>query len=330
MSLSCRYYYNQLPDIDDAVMVKVTRIAEMGAYVQLLEYNNKDGMILLSELSRRRIRSVNKLIRVGRSECVIVIRVDKDKGYIDLSKRRVDSKDIAACNERFAKAKAINSILRHVATQLGYTTDEQLEQLYEKAVWYFDKKEKKKAAAYEYFKRALTDPNVFDECGLDTDVKEKLVEDIKKKLTPQAVKIRADFEVSCFAYEGVEAVKESLIEGKKLSTEAMPIKINLIAAPLFVITTQTMEREQGIEVVNQALEAVKKKIESFGGSFNVVMPPKIVTDLEEEDKQLDLEGEESDNSSGMEDDDGLVAPKGLNEEADLEEAAKGEAEADSD
>ena len=35
----------------------------MGAYVSLLEYNNIEGMILLSELSRRRIRSVTKLIK---------------------------------------------------------------------------------------------------------------------------------------------------------------------------------------------------------------------------------------------------------------------------
>jgi translation initiation factor 2 subunit 1 len=37
----------------------------MGAYVQLLEYDNIEGMILLSELTRRRIRSVSKLIKVG-------------------------------------------------------------------------------------------------------------------------------------------------------------------------------------------------------------------------------------------------------------------------
>ena len=36
----------------------------MGAYVQLLEYDNIEGMILLSELTRRRIRSVSKLIKV--------------------------------------------------------------------------------------------------------------------------------------------------------------------------------------------------------------------------------------------------------------------------
>ena len=38
-------------------------------------------MILLSELSRRRIRSVQKLIRVGRNEVVVVLRVDKEKGH---------------------------------------------------------------------------------------------------------------------------------------------------------------------------------------------------------------------------------------------------------
>ena len=54
----------------------------MGAYVKLLEYDNIDGMILLSELSRRRIRSIQKLIRVGRNEVVVVLRVDKEKGGI--------------------------------------------------------------------------------------------------------------------------------------------------------------------------------------------------------------------------------------------------------
>lgn len=58
----------------------------MGAYVKLLEYDNIDGMILLSELSRRRIRSIQKLIRVGRNEVVVVLRVDKEKGTSHFSR----------------------------------------------------------------------------------------------------------------------------------------------------------------------------------------------------------------------------------------------------
>jgi len=79
-SLECRYYEQKYPEVDDLVVVNVRSIAEMGAYVSLLEYNNIEGMILLSELSRRRIRSINKLIRVGRNEIVVVLRCDKDKG----------------------------------------------------------------------------------------------------------------------------------------------------------------------------------------------------------------------------------------------------------
>ncbi len=60
----CRMYESKYPDVDDVVMVQVKSIAEMGAYVALLEYNGIEGMILLSELSRRRIRSITKLIKV--------------------------------------------------------------------------------------------------------------------------------------------------------------------------------------------------------------------------------------------------------------------------
>lgn len=89
MPLSCRFYSERYPEIDDVVMVNVRSIEEMGAYVHLLEYNNIEGMILLSELSRRRIRSINKLIRIGKTEPVVVIRVDKEKGRITLMKKYV-------------------------------------------------------------------------------------------------------------------------------------------------------------------------------------------------------------------------------------------------
>ena len=82
------------------------------------------GMILLSELSRRRIRSINKLIRVGRTEPVVVIRVDKDKGYIDLSKRRVSPEDIERCTEVFSKGKVCENIhIPLTLTRCGSTSN---------------------------------------------------------------------------------------------------------------------------------------------------------------------------------------------------------------
>merc|ERR1719476_1165276 len=130
-NLECRFYENEYPEIESLVMVNVRNIADMGAYVSLLEYNNIEGMILLSELSRRRIRSIHKLIRVNRNEVVMVLRVDRDKGYIDLSKRRVSAEDVAKCEERYNKAKAVHHVMRHVADRQG----KRLEELYEMVGW---------------------------------------------------------------------------------------------------------------------------------------------------------------------------------------------------
>lgn len=78
-----------------------------------------------------------------------------------------------------------------------------------------------------------SDPALLDECGLEPEVKELLLSNIKRKLTSQAVKIRADIECACYGYEGIDAVKTALRAGLELSTEELPIKINLIAPPLY-------------------------------------------------------------------------------------------------
>ena len=52
MALTCRYYENKYPEIDDVVMVNVRSIADMGAYVHLLEYNNIEGKTKISFIIR--------------------------------------------------------------------------------------------------------------------------------------------------------------------------------------------------------------------------------------------------------------------------------------
>ncbi|XP_042220167.1 eukaryotic translation initiation factor 2 subunit 1-like [Homarus americanus] len=313
MPLFCRYYAQKYPEVDDVVMVTVRSIAEMGAYVHLLEYNNIEGMILLSELSRRRIRSMNKLIRVGKTEPVVVIRVDKEKGYIDLSKRRVSKEDVERCTEKFAKAKAVNSIIRHVGELLDYTAEEQVEELYRKTAWHFEGKYKRQACAYDVFKQAVIDPTILDECNLNEDTRTVLLTQIQRKLQSQAVKIRADIEVSCFEYEGIDAVKSALRGGIAQSTEEIPIRINLIAPPLYVMTTQTTEKQDGLRALEGAIEEVTSKITSFGGTLTVKMAPKIVTDVEEADLARQLEKAEEENREVGGDDDDEEEEVGMGE-----------------
>jgi len=325
MALRCRFYEQKYPEIDEVVMVNVRSIADMGAYVHLLEYNNIEGMILLSELSRRRIRSINKLIRVGRTEPVVVIRVDKDKGYIDLSKRRVSKEDIERCTEKYSKAKAVNSIVRHVAQILGYKTDEELEELYRKTAWHFEKKTKLQGSAYDYFKQSVTEPTLLTELGLDEETQRIFVENIHRKLTQNNVKIRADFECSCFTYEGIDAVKDALRAGMTAGTEEIPIRINLIAPPVYVMTCSTPEKAEGLALLTEGCRVVEEKIKGSGGNFAIQMAPKVVTATDEDELAARIRKAEEENLEvdGDDDDEDQVGMGG-NKDVDSEKEDKDE------
>ncbi|KAI7845161.1 hypothetical protein COHA_001206 [Chlorella ohadii] len=298
----CRFYEQQYPEVDEVVMVQVRSIAEMGAYVSLLEYGNIEGMILLSELSRRRIRSVQKLIKVGRQEPVMVLRVDKEKGYIDLSKRRVSPEDLAKCEDRFAKSKLVHSIMRHVAETTGCN----LEQLYTEVAWPLYHMY---GHAYNAFATMVSDAEseaVFkrlaDEAHggnvppvLSQAVKDGILVNIRRRLTPQPIKIRADVEMTCFAYDGVEKIKESMRAAQAAGTTACPVSMKLVAAPRYVLTTQTLDKAQGIEVLTKAVEACKAAIEGSKGRMVVKEEARAVSEKEERALEEELQAAEAAN-----------------------------------
>ncbi|KAE8250684.1 hypothetical protein A4X13_0g4490 [Tilletia indica] len=331
-----RYFQKTLPDAEEIVMCQVLQIAEMGAYVKLLEYDGAEGMILLSELSRRRIRSIQKLIRVGRNEVVVVLRVDKEKGYIDLSKRRVTPEDVVKCEERFNKSKAVHSILSHVAGKLSLD----LETLYRQYSWPLDKKY---GHAYDAYKIAITEPErIFGELRaaaeagyaggedgsssladseqkassssksaaatgkgqtLDESVLKEVQANIARRLTPQPVKIRADIEVTCFRYDGIDAIRAALEAAESLSTEAIPIKVKLVAPPLYVVLTQTTDKSGGLALLEQAIEKVAEKIKGAGGDINIKMKPKAVSEVEDQELAQLMARVEKENAEVEGDDD---------------------------
>lgn len=295
---SCRFYENQYPEVEEVVIVNVKNIAEMGAYVSLLEYEGIEGMILLSELSRRRIRSIPKLIRVGKNEAVMVLRVDKEKGYIDLSKRRVSAEDIAAAELRYTKAKTVHSVLRHTAQ----TLDIPLKFLYETIGWPLYRKF---GHAFDAFKMAVADADkVFEDIEMSDEVREQVLLNIRRRLTPQPHRIRADIEVTCFAYDGVLAIREALIAGSELHSEEQPLSIKLIAPPLFVLFTQSVDKEGGIAHLQRAIDVVKEKIEARGGALNIKMAPRATSQRDDTELSVLMEKLEAENREVDGDDDG--------------------------
>ncbi|KAI9276174.1 eukaryotic translation initiation factor 2 alpha subunit-domain-containing protein [Sporodiniella umbellata] len=303
--LSCRMYENEFPKVDDVVMVNVRQIADMGAYVKLLEYGDREGMILLSELSRRRIRSVQKLIRVGKDEVVVVLRVDEEKGYIDLSKRRVTPEDIVKCEEKYKKSKQVHSILRHVAEKNNVP----LQTLYETIGWPLYKKF---GHAYDAFKVAIRDTEaIFGDMNISKELLDELLSIIKRRMTPQPVKIRAQLDIRCTGIDGVNAIKNALKAGEKVGTEDVPVKITYLAAPLYVITVDSLDKEQGFEIVGKAMEAIETTLnEHSWGRFKIEKEAKLVSDSDDRDFAALLAQAEKENElvSGDEDEgDAVVA-----------------------
>ncbi|KAF6814141.1 Eukaryotic translation initiation factor 2 subunit alpha [Colletotrichum musicola] len=291
-----RYFENKYPEIDEFVMVNVKQIAEMGAYVKLLEYDNIDGMILLSELSRRRIRSIQKLIRVGRNEVVVVLRVDKEKGYIDLSKRRVSPEDIIKCEERYNKGKMVNSIMRHVAEK----TLTPIEELYQTIAWPLNKKY---GHAIDAFKLSITNTEVWNDVTFPSEaVAEELKSYIEKRLTPQATKVRADVEVTCFGYEGIDAVKTALRTAEARNTEQTQVKVRLVSPPLYVLTSTCLDKNVGIARLEEAIVEIRNSIEAAGGQLIVKMEPKAVTETDDAELQALMEQRERENAQVSGDD----------------------------
>ncbi|KAI0563043.1 Translation initiation factor eIF2 subunit alpha [Gracilaria domingensis] len=278
VNLECRMYENEFPEPDDVVMVQVKEIQDMGGYVHLLEYNNCQGMIMLSELSRRRIRSVNKLLKVGRQEVAAVVRVDKEKGYIDLSKRRVAPEDISKIEEKWNKSRTVHSIVRHVAETVG--TD--VVHLYERWGWPLYRKY---SHAYDGFRMAVNDPDSVLE-GLDITEREReeLLRNVRRRLMPQPIKLRADIEVTCYQYEGIDAIRAALKAGEATGDEKRPIKIKLVAPPLYVITTSSLQKKSGVDSLNKALEVVKMEISKRRGKFVLKVAPRTVS--EKDDRML--------------------------------------------
>ncbi|BAM39343.1 eukaryotic translation initiation factor 2 subunit alpha [Theileria orientalis strain Shintoku] len=303
----CRFYERKFPEPEELVMVKVNRIEAQGVYVSLLEYDDREGLILLNELSKRRYRSINKLVKIGRHEVVLVLRVDPVKGYIDLSKRRVTPEDIIKCEERFSKSKKVHQTVRHIAQKHGVSVEE----LNRACIWPLYKTYPHALDALK--EAAANKENVFKNLTLSQEIVDSLLQDIQLRLVPQALKLRCSIDVWCFGPEGINAVKTSLTKAKEVDPQVrkssdqfsafdkqLRISIRLIAPPQYEIITSCFDKEAGLNTMNQTLEVIETNIRSFiGGDFKqkcevVVIgdDEKHLEDLLEQHESTDEEDEE--------------------------------------
>ncbi|EKX73965.1 eukaryotic translation initiation factor 2 alpha subunit, putative [Theileria equi strain WA] len=299
----CRFYEQKFPKPEELVMVKVNRIESQGVYVSLLEYDDREGLILLSELSKRRYRSINKLVKVGRHEVVLVLRVDPVKGYIDLSKRRVSPEDIVKCEEKFSKSKKVHQTVRHIAQKHGISVEE----LNKICIW----------PLYHTYPHALdalkeaavNSENVFKGLPISQDIIDSLIQDIQLRLTPQALKLRCTIDVWCFGPDGIDAVKLALKKAKDAHAE---VSVRLVAPPQYEIVTSCHDKEKGIALMNKCLEAIETEIKAHnGGDFKQKCDIIIMGDDDEKHLEDLLEMHESSDEESDEEEDQEEEDEGM-------------------
>lgn len=142
----CRFYEKEYPNPNDLVMCKIIETVEEGSYLELLEYNHIRGMILKSEISKKRIKNLKQVMKEGKEEVLLALRVDDVQGYIDLSKKDVSTEECQKFQEIYAKSKQVHNIIKSVAMKIGET---KLETLYKQFGW---KMYSDYGHAYEAFK----------------------------------------------------------------------------------------------------------------------------------------------------------------------------------
>ena len=140
-------------------------------------------------------------------------------------------------------------------------------------------------------------PDVWNEVTFpSTTVRTELQSYISKRLTPQPTKVRADVEVTCFGYEGIDAVKHALRAAEAQNTADAAVKVKLVSPPLYVLTSQCLEKSTGISTLEVAIREIEKCIRAGGGGCEVKMAPKAVTENDDAELQALMEKRERENA----------------------------------
>jgi translation initiation factor 2 subunit 1 len=224
------YKLSGLPSEDEIVLCKVTKIFPNAVFVQLVEYGDS-GMIHISEVSPGRIRNLRDYVSEGRQIVCKVLRVNKEKGHIDLSLRRVNSHQRREKLDDIKAELKAEQMLKIVAKKV----DQPLDKLYkEVAATAF----KQYSFLYKCFKDAAEGEVDLLDLGLKKEVAEEILELAKEKFKPQKITIEGKIHLETYLPEGVEKIKKTLTTVEKVSET---IKVTYLGAGKYKLVIEDFD-----------------------------------------------------------------------------------------
>jgi len=248
------------PESGDLVIASVQRITDYGAYVTLDEYG-KEGLLHVSEVSSGWVRNIREFVREGQKTVLKVLRVDTEKGHVDLSLRRVSRHERREKLLASKMEKKAESLLRSASEKLKIPIEDILTKT-GAAI------EEKFGGIFEGLERAAREgPDPLIEAGLPKDIAVALAEVAKDKIRPPMVKIRGLLELQCMKPNGVIYIREALLSAQKIEKpKDTKIRLYTVAAPKYAVEVLAEDYKEAEKILQKAAETAIKTITNMGGT----------------------------------------------------------------
>ena len=187
------------PEEGDCVFCTVTNVQYNSVFVTLDEYEKKSGMIHISEVSPGRIRNINDYVKEGKVIICKVLRINKERGHIDLSLRRVNESQRRAKVEERKQEGIAQNIIKSFAKNIDAPVDDLSKKISFATQKEFD-------SVYLAFEEVVESGFDLTSLGLDEQLISQLVPFIKERIKPKEVFIEAEITLTSYEPNGVEII----------------------------------------------------------------------------------------------------------------------------
>ena len=204
------------PEDDELVICTVTKVLPHSVFVNVDEYS-KQGMIHISEVSPGRIRNIRDFVKESKKIVCKVLKTNQEKGYIDLSLRRVTETQKRKKIDDIKQEQVAEKIIEFAARDLKISVNKLFEDIVNSVL-------KKYVSLPDYFQQVVTDTSKINDAGLDEKASKKLEELIKLRIKKESVKLEGRLKLSSYAKNGLDVVKSALKKAENAGKEKASIK----------------------------------------------------------------------------------------------------------
>jgi len=246
------------PEVGYLVIGTVENVTDFGAYVKLDEYDKK-GLLHVSEISSSWIRNIGDFVRAGQKVVLKVLRVDAEKGHIDLSLRRVTKRERIEKLMSWKKERKAEALLRSVAEKAGVSVEE----AYEKAGALVEKE----FGLYDGFEKAAKEgAEALVKLGVPEKFANAFAEVAGERIRVPMVKVKGIVELRCMKPNGVNVIKEAFLNAKKSEkSREGKIRFYVIAAPKYCIEVLSENYKLAESLLQRVAENVVSNVIKAGG-----------------------------------------------------------------